>query len=513
MPMKGEVVRVVGGAHRGPSAVTRRDFVRMFSAGGSFALAGGWSGLSGLPGFLQQGSVPAGPGDGWNPLRRTLEARPQGLTLLAQEGVADIGGGVQAPAWMLNGSLPSPLLRVRRGERFQVTLANEIKDELILHWHGLTPPEHSDGHPRLAVHRGQTYDYDFTVNDRAGTYWYHSHAHMLTARHTYRGIAGMILVHDDEEDALGLPSGEREIPVVLQDRTLDEDGRPVYTNPNDMAGQMGGEPFGNGIHRPHLDVDTALYRFRVLNGSNARIFRVERSDQRPLVLIGNDGGLLERPLSAPFVDMAPGERIDMLLDFRELAVGEQVMLRSRAFTLPVGMDVTAGVTQQGSAMDLLRIRVARAVADEAVVPERLVAPPLPDPTQAAHERTFRMMSDRDPMTRSIHMRHRINGKAFEMDRVDEHVPFGQTEIWSFVNDRAFSHPIHLHGTHFRVLSRSGGRGEVMPWEGGLKDTVLLHPEETVRVAVRFDAHPGLFVLHCHNLEHEDVGMMLNVMVE
>jgi len=402
---------------------------------------------------------------------------------------------------------------VRKGERFRVTLENDLKDELILHWHGLTPPEHSDGHPRLAVHRGETYAYDFMVNDRAGTYWYHSHAHMLTARHTYRGIAGMILVGDDEEDALGLPSGAREIAVVLQDRSLDPEGRPVYMNPNDMAGQTGIEPFGNGVHRPTLDAETALYRFRVLNGSNARIFRVERSDGQGLVLIGNDGGLLSRPLHLPALDVAPGERVDFLVDLRGVPVGAEIFLRSAAFAIPVGMDVLSGVTQQGSPMDLLRIRMARAVRDESRIPQRLSTPPLPDPARAVRERTFRLMSDRDPNTRSIMMRHRINGRSFEMERVDEHVPFGETEVWSFVNDRSFSHPIHLHGTHFRVLSRAGGRGHVMPWEGGLKDTVLLHPEETVRVAVRFDAHPGLFVLHCHNLEHEDVGMMSNVMVE
>lgn len=110
------------------------------------------------------------------------------------------------------------------------------------------------------------------------------------------------------------------------------------------------------------------------------------------------------------------------------------------------------------------------------------------------------------------MAHQINGRSYRMGDIDERVPFGQTEIWTFDNKRNFSHPVHLHATHFRVLSRTGGRNQVMPWEQGLKDTVLVHPEEKVRVAVRFDAHPGLFLLHCHNLEHEDSGMMLNIMV-
>ncbi len=121
-------------------------------------------------------------------------------------------------------------------------------------------------------------------------------------------------------------------------------------------------------------------------------------------------------------------------------------------------------------------------------------------------------SDRDEQTRTM-MSHRINNTAYSMGEINERVPFKQTEIWTFDNKRNFSHPVHLHATHFRVLSRTGGRNKVMPWEAGLKDTVLVHPQEKVRVAVRFDAYPGLFLLHCHNLEHEDSGMMLNILVE
>jgi len=128
------------------------------------------------------------------------------------------------------------------------------------------------------------------------------------------------------------------------------------------------------------------------------------------------------------------------------------------------------------------------------------------------ERTFHLASALDRDTRSM-MMHSINGHGYDMHKIDVRVPFDETEIWTLVNDDGFAHPVHLHATHFRVLSREGGRGRLMPWEAGLKDTVLLHPEETVRIAVRFTAHRGLFLLHCHNLEHEDVGMMLNVLVE
>lgn len=197
-------------------AMTRRGFLRL-SGGATAGL-----GLAGLPPRFA-GGVPGGSGvvdpldfaptraredPIWHPLRRMSAISPDALTLVAAEGQAAIGGGGTSPAWMLNQSLPSPMLRARQGDRFRVTLDNQLeKDELILHWHGITPPEASDGHPRLQIPRGERYEYDFTVENRAGTYWYHSHAHMRVGKHSALGIGGMFLVEDDEERALDLPSG------------------------------------------------------------------------------------------------------------------------------------------------------------------------------------------------------------------------------------------------------------------------------------------------------------------
>jgi FtsP/CotA-like multicopper oxidase with cupredoxin domain len=485
---------------------TRRDFLK--TSGGAAVLTG-LSGFFGSP--LVSGLRESLLNGERNPLRRMEGVAPSGLRLLAAPGTADIGGGLQTPGWLINGSLPSPLLRVQRGDTFDVLLDNGITDPLILHWHGLTPPEQSDGHPRFAIKTGGVYQYRFTVQDRAGTYWYHSHSHMRVAKHTQLGIAGMILVEDEEERALGLPGGEREVALVLQDRRLGANGLPEY-EPNTMEGFAGPEPFVNGVHRPYLDVDSALYRFRVLNGSNARIYRLERSDGKPMVAIGNDGGLLERPVSLATLDLAPGERADLLVDLSGAAPGQPIMLRSRQFEIP-GSRMELQTAQMHTAeMDLLELRVTRSVQDAARIPEILSKIEGPDPAASVRERSFKLSFARDYYSRAMDQHH-MNGKVFDMERVDVKVPFGQTEIWSFVNDSEFAHPIHLHATHFRVLSRTGGRGEVFPMEGGLKDTVLVYPEETLRIAVRFDANRGLFLLHCHNLEHEDSGMMLNVLVE
>ena len=486
--------------------MSRRRFVQGLSVGGAFML--------GAPIVLhgcERSDGGTGPGGDQgaepHPLRFAPQVTPDGITLTGAPGVADIGGGVLAPAWMLNGSLPSPLLRVRRGAPFRLTMQNQLPQELILHWHGLAPPVEMDGHPRFAVAPGASRAYEFTVEDRAGTYWYHSHTHMRTGEHTYRGIAGMLIVNDDEEDALGFPSGARELPIILQDRRLDASGMPVYSNagPAMMAGVMGSEPFGNGVRRPYYEAETAVYRLRLLNGSNARIFRLALSNGAAMTLIGNDGGLLPAPVSLTTLDLAPAERADLLLDLRGASVGARVMLQSQAFSMAGGMGFMGGANLQGQAMDLLEFRVARAVEDTTVIPTALPAVPLPDPAAATNTRTFRFQSQM--------MVHTINGNTFAMDRVDATVPFDTTELWSFVNESGFPHPVHLHATHFRVVSRTGGRGQVMPWEAGRKDTVLLHPFETVQVAVRFTAQRGLYLLHCHNLEHEDMGMMANILIE
>jgi len=481
----------------------RRRFLRTLSAGGSAAALG----VSGLLAGCDSSTSPPEGGDSRNRLRLPSPVTPRGVTLRGAPGTADIGGGIQAPAWMLNDSLPSPLLRVRQGETFQVAMQNALPQDLILHWHGLTPPEAMDGHPRLAVPPGGSYMYNFQVQDRAATYWYHSHTHMRTGEQTFRGIAGLLIVDDPSQEPPGLPTGDREIPLILQDRPLNGAGVPVWAplGPAAMAGVMGPEPFGNGIRRPFHEVDSALYRLRILNGSNARIFRLARSDGRPLVLIGNDGGLLDAPVTLSSVDVAPAERVDLLLDLGQAAVGDRIMLQSIPFTIPGGMGFMGGANLQGNPLDLLELRVTRRVQESVSLPGSFTPVPRPDPGQSVRERTFRFTS--------AMMDHRINGRSFDMERIDEQVPFGVTEIWTFVNDSPLPHPVHLHATHFRVLSRTGGRGQVMPWEGGLKDTVLLLPFETVRVVVRFTAHRGLFLLHCHNLEHEDMAMMANIQVE
>ncbi len=436
---------------------------------------------------------------------------PDGATLEARAHLVEVAPGVRSEVWSLNGGAVGPTIRAQSGDTARLVLRNQLAEPTILHWHGLRVPEQADGHPRQVVGTGQSYRYEFAVNERAGTYWYHAHPHMRTGPQVYRGMAGLFLVSDDEEDALGLPSGSREIPLLIQDRRADQNGQIAYepVMQEQMDGFFGDTPFGNGIRLPSAPVDTAQYRLRVVNGTNSRIVRLALSNGQPMLLIGNDGGLLPAPVAVLAVDLATGERADLLIDFSQLEVGDRVMLKSAAFSSFSGRGrgrgnfggMAGAGLPQGAELDLLEFAVTRAVSEATWTPQPFPSIQTIDPATALRTRTFRFESAR--------MNHTINGRAYDMDRVDEHVPFGDTEIWSFVNDRDLPHPVHMHEVHFQLLSREGGRGQLFPWEAGWKDTVLVYPGERVNAIATFDQHRGRFLMHCHNLVHEDMGMMMN----
>jgi FtsP/CotA-like multicopper oxidase with cupredoxin domain len=473
--------------------ISRRRFVRV-AAGAAAAMA------SGIPALASCGEG-FGPGADRFPLRRPAGLLP-GASLTAAPGTASTGDGGSRAAWLFNGELPGPTLRCRRGDRVQVQLVDGLAEPTIVHWHGLLVPAGADGHPRDAIGAGGTFAYDFPIVQRAGTFWYHPHAHHRTAEQLHRGLAGFLLIGDDEEDALGLPAGEQEILLILQDRDGDA-ARALEYAPDaaDLhAGMLRGVAYGNGVRLPTLDVAGGCYRFRIVNASHARVYRIAL-DAGALTVIGNDGGLLPTPAVVPSLWLGVGERADFLVDFTAAAPGTRLMLRSLPFELPAA----GGAFAQGTAMDLLElVRVRDAAPPMPALPPTLSSvPPLGAPLR---ERTFDFDSTGDGEM------HRINDHVFDMDRVDLQVPLGEVERWTFRNGSALPHPVHLHGTHFQVVSRTGGRGLVLPYETGWKDTVLVLPAETVEVLVRFDTYGGLFLLHCHNLQHEDLGMMLNVEV-
>lgn len=416
------------------------------------------------------------------PLRIPPTASPFNLELAAAPAVADLGGGKVSSVLAYNGYFPGPTLRAAGGDSASIQFTNGLPDETTIHWHGMIVPTAADGQPQDAVLPGASYAYTFSIMQRACMNWYHPHPHLMTGEQVALGLAGAFIVNDAEEAALGLPSGAYEVPLIVRDANLDRAGNILY-NPT-SSGFLGKIPLVNGTRDPYLEVDTALYRCRVLNGATARVIRLALSNGAPFTLIGNDGGLLETASSIGQIEFGPAERLDLLIDFRGLPAGTKVMLR----------DVNAG-------WDLLEFRVAREVTVGGAIPTGTLSTitKLANPV-ATREFSF------DGMTR-------INGQEFDPNRIDFGVPFGQTERWIFTTGGNAPHPVHIHGASFQVQSRSDGRGQLFPWEGGWKDTVLLLDGETVEVLIRFDAYRGRYLMHCHKLEHEDQGMMANFLVD
>jgi FtsP/CotA-like multicopper oxidase with cupredoxin domain len=340
-------------------------------------------------------------------------------------------------------------------------------------------------------------EYTYPMDQRAATLWYHDHRMGFTGASVWRGLAGLHLVRDDEEEALPLPSGDRDVPLMITDRSFGADGgfhypsvdpalRTPGVTPPYMNGVLGDVILVNGAPWPVLAADRARYRFRLLNASNARRYRLALDPPPPggqgFVQVGSDGGLLARPVPHDVIDLAPAERFDVVVDLARYRPGTRVRLVNRLATGPAG--------------EVLRLDVGTArTADPSAVPARLSRIDRLDPHRATVTREFRFQANGPQWT--------INGRPYRPGHPRAVSRLGDVEIWRFVTD--LHHPVHLHLNQFQVLSRNGRAPG--PYDAGWKDTVDLRPAEAVEVAVRFTGYRGRYLLHCHNLEHEDMAMM------
>lgn len=499
---------------------TRRQWLRAALATGTgLAAPVGWARADTAPDVelrltMAADAVPIWPGEKTRVLRFTgevLRGRPDALRPL--------------------GAYLGPTLELRRGERVRIQLDNRLDEASIVHWHGLIVPERADGHPRFAVPPGSRYTYEFTVTNPAGTYWYHPHPHGRTGFQVYHGLAGLLIVREPWEATAGLPAGSHELPLVIQDRRVDADHQFAFADAmmDRMTGVLGDTVLVNGRPEAAFTVSPRPYRLRILNGSNARIYKLAWSDGRPLTVIGTDNGLLtatEGPQTRPYVMLGPSERVEILADFASRRPGTELALLSRSFT--TGSRMTMGGMMGGGMMggmmsdsmmgggqgrELLIARFA-VRAERAHRGEPLRLPEAaPEPLQPRLERETRLAFR--------HMQGLLNGRRFAMEAVadDERLPHGEPVLWSFENGgepgMAMPHPIHIHGTRFRVVERQRGAPEDVTeglLDAGFQDTVLVFPGERVRVLFA-PTERGLFLYHCHNLEHEDGGMMRNYFVE
>lgn len=434
-----------------------------------------------------------------NPLRFPPVFTSGGTLALTTANVV-VWPGTTTQVVALNGSYPGPTIRIQRGTTFSATLANQLAEPATAHWHGVIVPENMDGHPKDPVAPGTSYTYTFPVAQRAGTYFYHAHAHQLTAKQVYKGFTGLFIVDDDNEIPLGLPRGQFDVPLVLQDRRSADQPQFTYAPSmmDTMNGYLGDLVVVNGTPDPYFEVSRTLYRFRLVNGSNARVYKIGLADNHQFHIIAADGGLKDEAVPATSFFLSPGERVDILMDFSSYSLGQSVLLKSLAFS--------GGGGSQGTELSIIRFDVTGTQNSGGIVPASMPAIAYYNPIDVVRTRTFTLT-----MSMGGTNIHKINGLTYDINRIDAEVPKNDLEEWRIVNGTTLFHPMHIHGVMFQVFSRNGNTN-LPPSDRGWKDTVLVNPSETVRTLVKFTDYTGIYLLHCHNLEHEDDGMMLNFRV-
>ncbi|HEV3355456.1 MAG TPA: multicopper oxidase family protein [Pseudonocardiaceae bacterium] len=434
--------------------------------------------------------------------------------------------GTRTTIWGYNGIFPGPTIESTSGRPAIVHHTNALPVPVVVHLHGGHTPEDSDGYPTdlilpangidptMAGMPGMTTDplarittgertYTFPLAQRGATLWYHDHRMAFTGASVWRGLAGFHIVRDPQENALPLPRGARELPLLIADRAFGADGSLRYPSKDPSlrmpgvddpysSGVLGDVILVNGRPWPVANVDRARYRLRLLNASNARSYQLTLDPAPPggggFTQIGSDGGLLAAPITHDAIEMAPAERFDVIVDFGRYAPGTEVVL--------------ANGFGSGSTAVVMKFRVGSNTEDASRIPDTLSTVTALDPAHATVTRDFHFGYAGDKSGWYI------NGQPYSPTNIAATPKLGTTEVWRLVSD--FAHPIHLHLVHFQVLSRGlSGPGA---YDHGWKDVVALRPAEEARIIARFDDYPGRFVFHCHNLEHEDMAMMGNFRV-
>lgn len=460
------------------------------------------------------------------PTRSTADADHYEMT--ARQASVEIIPGTRTRILGFNGIFPGPTIISRRDRTTSVLHRNELPIPMVVHLHGGHTPVESDGYPIDLVypsdmgylnahqkamngsmdgmpgmgpdvgdvrHGQRTYAYP--MRQRAATLWYHDHRMGFTGSSVWRGLAGFHLIRDDEEDALHLPAGRYELPLLIADRSFEADGSfrypsidPTMVNTPGVTGQfvagvLGDTMLVNGVPWPNMTVERASYRLRILNGCNARRLRLRIDPPPPdgIVQVGTEGGLLATPISHPDFVLAEAQRLDAIIDFSGYRPGSEVTVYN-----------DFGEGEMGR---IMRFTVGFDTGPRYPVPDQLSDLAPVDPSQAIVTRTFRFKIGGPGWV--------VDTAAFRPDIALARPTLGQLEIWELFADAY--HPVHIHLDPFQVIARGiHGPG---PYDSGWKDTIDLAPAEQARIAIRFTDYPGRYVFHCHNLEHEDMAMMAN----
>jgi spore coat protein A len=430
---------------------------------------------------------------------------------------------------------PGPTILASTGNPVTVTWANDLRDaqgnlrtthylpvdlclkgpdtegptaRIVTHLHGGHVPAAVDGYPEATLLPGQQTTYVYPNNQSAATLWYHDHAMGITRLNVIMGMAGFYLLTDPVETGLGLPSGQFEMGLAIQDRSFNPDGTFQYPA-TWMEHFFGDKILVNGKVWPYLNVKKGKYRFRMLNGSTSRVYTLALSNGAPFWVIGDEGGLLPKPLYRTSLTITPGERMDVVIDFQPYANGTEIILQNSA---PAPYPGTPGVGVIPNVMKFVVVAGGGAYTSPLPATLRTVTP-IPE-SEAVQTRTLELYKVADACTGQ---RWSINGLRWE--DITEYPVKGTTEIWRWVNRSGFVHPMHMHLVQFQVLDRQPFEivnGEIQTTgpavppdssEAGWKDTAPVKPFEILRTICRFEDYTGEYPYHCHILEHEEHEMM------
>lgn len=477
------------------------------------------------------------------PMPEFIDARKLGnnVELKAQEGMTEVVPGYSTPTYGYSSTYLGPVIQVQRGDAVTMNITNGLDKPTTVHWHGLFVPSEFDGGPFGVIEPGQTWNPTLHINQPASTAWYHPHPHGDTGRQVYTGLAGMIYIEDGSTKDLGLPTryGIDDFPIIIQDRFFTADGDMIYDS-SPMAvlhGARGNTIIVNGMYGPVAEVPKGVVRLRLLNGANARNFRLVFDDYRLMHVVANDNGLLAKSVPVTELTISPGERYEVLVDFSNGVVSALLTYPDHSGRPATGLSdtVNAMVTD---IKDILKPVMRFDPVDELSVvtksvPEKLVDLPSLVVPDGIKRRTFILDSmtaanaqfsgggqamegmDHTQMNMSMDMDAKsgiamgmkmgINGKTYDASRIDTELKLGDKEIWE-LRGTEMAHPFHVHGASFRILNLDGAP----PPEHltGQKDTVLVN--ELAQILITFDQPAKAekpFMYHCHILEHEDAGMM------
>lgn len=414
------------------------------------------------------------------------------FTLSPQTGKHEFVPGKPADSMGYNGSYLGPTLRATRGDKVRVDVRNQLNEATTLHFHGMRLPAMDDGGPHQMIEAGASSSPSWTIDQPAATLWYHPHPHGSTERQISLGLTGLFLIDDGSEAAARLPHtyGVDDIPVVVQDRRLDSNGQLTFDSSGNSLGTLGNSIAANGVLGAVVKVTTERVRLRVLNASGGRWFNFGFADNRTFHVVASDGGLLAAPVPVTRVQLSPAERAEIVVEFKP---GEQIMFR--AFAPELGAVNPPDAFGGGKDFDVLRLDASASLTPSAALPASLATIPAID-VGDAHIRSFTLNG------------RNINNRTMDMNRIDEVVSKGATEVWLVDNTNAYQHNFHVHGVQFQLLDINGTPPPAAM--RGWKDTIPVLPRDRMRIAMHMpvyaDAeHPYMY--HCHVLTHEDQSMM------